>query len=127
MKFECGPTGAVDGIRVTEDSISLVGWAADLGFAVEGEVAPHAISTVEVFLNGVQIGTARSAGSRPDVAAYLGHHTNEVLNQCGWDFEANGLIPRGDDILAVVATCETGRSFVLDSTFVSDLIARAGP
>ena len=94
MKFECGPTGAVDGIRVTEDSISLAGWAADLGFAVEGEVAPHAISTVEVFLNGVHIGNARSAGSRPDVAAHLGHHANEVLLQCGWDFEANGLIPR---------------------------------
>ncbi len=62
---------------------------------------------------------------RPDIADHLGRPGDPVLQASGWT--ARGLATRPirlDDIVAVTATCETGRTFVLDSSLVLHMLKR---
>lgn len=125
LRYECGPSGAVDSAQIEGASAVIVGWAGDLGFAT-GNRSSHEISSVVVYVNGEQRAHGCVGNSRPDVAKHLGRPTDDVLLQSGFQvtFKSRGLRPR--DVLTVVATCEYGASFVCDSTTIEDLSRRAG-
>jgi SAM-dependent methyltransferase len=124
--YECGPTGAVDYLLRTRLESRLGGWAADPGFSTVGERQSHRIAAVRILRNGVAIGDAAVEEVRPDVAEHLGRPGDPLLRDSGWTAILRPHDMKLTDVLTVIATCEHGASFVLDSSTISDLLERSG-
>ena len=122
--YECGPSGAFDSLEVEGRRMRLRGWTADRGCALASH--GHSIARVEIYLNGVIVGTAdRLSLPRPDVAAHLREDDNPYFRSSGWAATIKTKRPaRETDILSVVSICDHDRRFVLDSTYVADMLSR---
>ena len=123
LSCECGPTGCVDTLRVGRGSTQLIGWAADQGFSDEGLVS-HRIASVSILRNGRHAGEATLGYERPDVASAHRRREDGHWRASGWQATVATRGLKGDDIVTVLATCERGARFVLDSTRVHDILER---
>jgi hypothetical protein len=121
LRYECGPNGALDRLDRRRSRMTLTGWAGDRGYC-EPAATSHRIGTVEVLRNGVPVATGGTGLPRPDVAAHLGRPDDPVLNASGFSVTAPAAAL--DDVVTVVATCEHGARFVVDSTRVDDMLTR---
>ena len=126
LDVESGPNGVVDRLQVNGGDFELSGWAADVGPAITG-AASHRIDRVAVsFTTGATV-NAVLAQPRPEIADHLGRPGDPVLQASGWIARGHASRPiRVDDVVTVTATCEAGRSFVLDSSLVLDMLKRTG-
>ncbi len=126
LVYENGPNGALDGLEVDGRGFTLSGWAADTGFAAV-DAPSHAIARVQVRVGDETIVEADLGLHRPEIAAYLGRADDPRLQAAGWAVRGTARRRlRPDDIVTVTAVCEHGRRFVLDSTRVTDMLARTG-
>jgi SAM-dependent methyltransferase len=124
LRYECGPQGCVDELRVAGRTMQLRGWAADRGFASDKR-ASHLIRDVAVYLNDAELTRVPTALARPDVSAYLGYPEDEILTRCGWDATLDGVDVDPSDVVRVVATCSHGAQFVLDAVSMADRVEAA--
>ena len=125
LEYDHGPNGALDRADVDGHELRLTGWAADVGFAAPGAPS-HALSRVEVHV-GEKIVVADLGLPRPDIAAHLGRENDRRMQLSGWSATVRlTRRVRETDIVTVLAICEHGQRFVLDSTLVSDVLARTG-
>jgi SAM-dependent methyltransferase len=125
LEYECGPIGAVDQFDVRGRTLEVSGWAADRGAAAVG--APtHDIAGVEVLVSGAAAAVLDvSRVARPDVAEYLGDPNDPRFRLSGWTLR--GTVKRHvqtDDVVTIIATCEHGACFVMESSRVDQLLAR---
>jgi SAM-dependent methyltransferase len=130
IAYESGPSGAVDQLALSGKSLTAIGWAADTGFCT-GDRSSHRIAEVLLYLNGSRIGRAVPRDERPDVGPHLGKPDDPLIQNSGWTASVRrrgGLrrvrIQEGD-VVTVVARCEYGRRFVLDSACVSESLEPA--
>ena len=122
LSCECGPTGCVDTLQLRPGSIELIGWAADQGFSDAGLVS-HRIASVSILRNGHHAGEATLGYERHDVAT-VHHREDGPWLASGWQATVATSGLKRDDIVTVLATCEHGARFVLDSTRVHDILDR---
>ena len=99
---------------------TLVGTTIISGWALENtsSVGPDAVSSVTVFVDGSQVGTANYGVARPDVcAAYPGRLG---CPNVGWSFSLNAaVLPVGSHTLKIVATDTVGNSSFSQVTFTA--------
>lgn len=126
LAYECGPQGALDELVLAPGSVRLSGWAADRGYS-RSEQDSHAIAEVSIYVNGVLEGQTTMGKYRPDVSKHLGLPSDPLLSASGWETTISGRALKQCDVVVVMATCENGAAFVLDSTRVSDILARSRP
>ena len=125
LDYECGPIGVIDRVDIRGRRLEATGWAADRGAAALG--APtHRIADVEVLVSGASAaGVEIDRAARPDVAAYLGNPDDPRFRLSGWTLRGTlKRRPREDDVVLIIARCEHGAFFVIDSSRVDHLLAR---
>jgi SAM-dependent methyltransferase len=125
LEYECGPIGAVDHFDVRGRTLEVSGWAADRGAAAVGAPA-HDVAGVEVLVSGLAAAVLEvNRVSRPDVAEYLGNPHEPRFRLSGWTLR--GTVKRHvrtNDVVSIIATCDHGACFVIDSSRVDHLLAR---
>lgn len=126
LVYENGPGGSLDMFQVNGRRMSAGGWAADLGFSAVGSPS-HAISRIDLLVTDGSTVHGELGLQRPDVAAHFGRTGDSNFDAAGW--HADGVLRRPirlRDIVTVVAVCEEGRRYVLETSRVADLLARTG-
>jgi hypothetical protein len=113
----------VDGLEVFEGAFHVWGWTADRGYC-DVKRRSHRITDVDVLVNGRGEGRATIGDDRPDVAEHLGVPDDPLFRASGWQATVSFTGLRRRDVVLVVATCEHGATFVLDSTRVGDIMDR---
>jgi hypothetical protein len=102
---------------------TLSGTAAIGGWTIEniGTVGPNAISSVKVFVDGTQVGTATYGNSRTDVcSAYPGR---VGCPNVGWNYSLNvAALTAGSHTLKITATDSAGNAASSQVTFTAAAI-----
>lgn len=126
LLYENGPNGVLDSLEVAGRRYLLSGWAADAGLAQLG-ARSHAIVAVQAHFSDGSIASAELGQARADVARYFGRECDPAFEASGWTARGSARRRlRPDDIVTVVARCDHGQRFVLDSTRIADMLARDG-
>jgi len=127
LRYECGPSGGLDGCALDGRTIALTGWAADAGLAAP-DAPSHRIARIAIACtDGTRIDADLGQLHRPDVAAHFHRAGDPNYEYSGW--QARGRLQRyarPDDILTVTAVCAHDHRFVLDATRLDDLLQRTG-
>jgi N-acetylmuramoyl-L-alanine amidase len=96
------PFGFIDGIgtggNVASNRVTVLGWALD----------DNGIAAVDILVDGHEVGRARLARARPDVARLFGNFPGAVLS--GFDFELDSTnFPNGEHVVSAKVVTNSGQ------------------